>query len=96
MLLTLVVPQKDFQQEAVDLLTKPEAIWTVLTINGAAHQAEGFLPDPAQFLTPLAQFVRGICSVVKAQRTNVHPIFEELQAQLDQCLVSLHITVLTM
>ena len=96
MLLTLVVPQKDFQQEAVDLLTKPEAIWTLLTINGATQQAEGFLPDPEQFLTPLAQFVRGICSIVKTQRTNVSPIFEELQAQLDKCLVSLYIAVLPM
>ena len=82
-LLTLVVPkQTEIAEEAIDLLSKPEAIWTVLIINGPTNTADGFSPDPEAFLTPLAQFFRGICGAIYMQRVNINEILEELKKRL--------------
>lgn len=80
MLLTLVVPwEKKQREEAVELLSKPEAIWNVLVINGPSKLGSGFSADPAEFLTPLTQFVRGICGAINSQKLHIEPIFEGLK-----------------
>src|SRR5207247_128579 len=82
-LLSLVVPEeKKSREEAHDLLTKPEALWTVLAINSPLYMAKGFQQEPAEFLTPLAQFVRGICGAVNSQRIHFDPILEGLKERL--------------
>ena len=89
-LLTLVVPDKqESREEALDLLARPEALWTVLVINGPTHVSDGFFSDPLEYLTPLAQFVRGICGVINSQRMNIDPVFAELKRQLLECSVCL-------
>lgn len=90
MLLTLVVPGKEkHREEAIDLLSNPEAFWNVLVVNSPMQMAPGSSPDPTGFLTPLAQFVRGICSAIISQRQRTDPIFEELKKQLAESAVSL-------
>ena len=89
MLLTLVIPEEQESREEVqDLLVRPEALWTVLIINGSTYGSDGFLSDPVEYLTPLAQFVRGICSTIRSQRINIDPIFVELRKQLLESSVS--------
>ena len=72
------------REEALGLLSNPEALWTVLTINGPLNTVDGFSRDPAEFMTPLAQFVRGICGTVRSQRTQADAIFEDLKKQLQE------------
>ena len=90
-LLSLVVPiNAESHEEAVDLLTVPEALWTVLLVNGSIHAADGFPSDPVEFLTPLTQFVRGVCGAVKLQRMHVSMILEGLKKQLLEYTVSMN------
>lgn len=90
MLLTLVVPgEENHREEAIDLLSKPEAFWNVLVVNSPTQMVPGSSPDPTGYLTPLAQFVRGISSAVSSQRLHTDPIFEELKKQLAESAVSL-------
>lgn len=84
-LLSIVVPQEDqFHEEALDLLAMPEALWTVLVINGPINAIDGFQRDPVEFFTPIAQFVRGICGAIHSQRVHVSPILERLKKRLPE------------
>ena len=89
-LLTLVVPgEEKHREEAIDLLSKPEAFWNVLVVNSPTQIVPGSSPDPTEYLTPVAQFVRGISSAVSSQRLHTDSIFEELRKQLAESAVSL-------
>jgi hypothetical protein len=89
-LLTLVSPgEEKHREEAIDLLFKPEAFWNVLVVNCPTQMVPGASLDPTGFLTPLAQFVRGISSAVSSQRLHIDSIFEELKKQLAESAVSL-------
>jgi DNA repair ATPase RecN len=64
------------------LLENPEGLWNVVVVNGSWRLASTSKRDPLEYQTPLAQFVRGICSAVISQRTNILPILHELEEQL--------------
>ena len=72
----------------MDLLANPEALWNVLVVNGPSQMGFDSSQDPTEFLTPVAQFVRGICSVVILQRLHIETIFEELRRKLAESDVS--------
>lgn len=82
-LLTLVVPEENqTREEALELLALPEALWTVLVINGPMNRVDGFQQDPPEFLTPATQFLRGICGAIYSQRFRVGPILDQLRKRL--------------
>jgi len=64
------------------LLTRPEALWNVLVINGSWRLAMRYRTEPAEYQTPLAQFIRGICSTIISQRANTTYILDELKERL--------------
>src|ERR1700730_16832765 len=58
-LLTLCTPEEsELCEEEVRLLRTPSALWTVLAINTSAEFASDH--QTKQYLTPVAQYVRGI------------------------------------
>lgn len=84
MLLTLVTPQEQqSRQEEQSLISKPVASWTVLVINGPVRPIGSRSREPQDFLTPVAQYIRGVCSTVYSQRFNILPIFQELKEQFN-------------
>lgn len=90
MLLTLVVPEnKKHREEAIDLLSNPEAFWNILVVNSPTQMVLDSSPDPTAYLTPIAQFFRGISSAISSQRQHIEPIFEELKKQFAESAVGL-------
>jgi len=82
-LLTIVTPEdQTSREEEHGLLSNPEGLWNVIVVNGNWHVASTSNLDPVQYQTPLAQFIRGICSAVISQRMNLLPIIHELNEQL--------------
>jgi hypothetical protein len=82
-LLTLVFPEEQVsREEELSLLSNPEALWNVLVINAPWGLALGANYEPAKFMTPVCQFIRGIYSCLKLNHGNVAAIFRELRAQL--------------
>ena len=90
-LLSLVVPEKQLiQEEAVHLLSNPEALWTVLVINAPSRMVEEVRQEPEKFLTPLAQFVRGIRCALVSQRIHIVQILKEMKNQLKGTVSDTH------
>lgn len=84
-LLTLVVPQEQTsRQEEHSLISTPEALWNVIIINGSWHMAMVSSQEPVEYLTPLAQFIRAICSTVTAQKDHMVLLLQELK----ECLTA--------
>lgn len=82
-LLTIATPDNQAsREEELDLLVNPVGLWSVLVVSGSWRMASASNREPLQYQTPLAQFVRGICSAVVSQRTNILPIFHELEERL--------------
>ena len=79
-LLTLAFPEPAAaHEEDIDLLANPETLWTVLVINAPTHIVDGFRQEQLEHLTPLAQFIRGICIALVSQRVHLTHIFAELK-----------------
>jgi len=81
-LLTLAVPEESTtRKEEVELLSTPQALWTVLVVNSCST----FLASAElrQHLTPIAQFVRGIASSLYTQKVNARMIHNLLRNQLN-------------
>lgn len=79
-LLTLAVPEPAAShEEDIDLLANSEALWTVLAINAPTHVVDGFRQEQLEHLTPLAQFIRGICITLVSQRIHLTHILAELK-----------------
>ncbi|KAF4628679.1 hypothetical protein G7Y89_g9480 [Cudoniella acicularis] len=70
------------REEEHRFLENPEGLWTVILVNGSWRMATRSNWEPQEYLTPLAQFVRGICSAVIAQKANIFPIIHELKERL--------------
>jgi len=82
-LLTITIPQvQPNREEEHRLLSDPEGLWSVIIVNGSWRMASTSNLEPLEFQTPIAQFVRGICSTVISQRVNIHPIVHELKEKL--------------
>lgn len=79
-LLTLAVPEPAAaHEEDNDLLANPETLWTVLVINAPTQIVDGFRQEQPEHLTPLAQFIRGICITLVSQRIHLTCIFAKLK-----------------
>lgn len=81
-LFTLAVPEESItRKEELDLLSTPQALWTVLVVNSSST----FLTsaEPRQHLTPIAQFVRGVASSLYTQQINARMIHNSLRNQLN-------------
>ncbi|KAI9774104.1 MAG: hypothetical protein M1840_005197 [Geoglossum simile] len=86
-LLTLVVPDSQASSVRTEghpqgLWTNPEAVWAVLIFNGPKSVVDHLQSEPVEFLTPIAQFVRGVCAVICSQRVNLDLVFERLKERL--------------
>ena len=82
-LLTIATPQKQISREEENgFLSNPEGLWNVIVVNGNWRMASTSNLDPVEYQTPLAQFIRGICSAVISQRTNILPMVHELHEQV--------------
>jgi hypothetical protein len=80
-LLTLVVPEESVSRaEEIKLLKTPQALWTVLVVNSSSTSNSY---ESRHFLTPIAQFVRGIVSSLQTQRVNALLIHNLLRDQLN-------------
>lgn len=80
-LLTLVLPEESScHEEEIALLRNPQALWTVLVINGSSRSASD--NELLEHLTPIAQYLRGITASLSAQRINVQSIFDALKDHL--------------
>ncbi len=83
-LLTLAVPDiSDSQEEEINLLRDPQALWTVLAVNAPSNFASE--QELADFYTPIAQFTRGVASSVRTQRLQAESIYDRLKDDLDGC-----------
>lgn len=77
-LLTLTIPEKSSKnEEEMDLLRNPCALWTVLVINGSSQQ--GPVSDILHNLTPIAQYLRGITVALSVQHAHGRSIYEALK-----------------
>ena len=84
-ILTLVSPTPTTsQEEALNLLTDPEALWTVLLINAPLRMADELRLEPEQHMTPIAQYIRGICGTVVAQRIHITRVVDELKGRINE------------
>ncbi|KAI9782801.1 MAG: hypothetical protein M1839_004552 [Geoglossum umbratile] len=86
-LLTLAVPDPHASSASTGdhpqgLWSNPEAIWAVLIFNGPKSVGIHLRGEPVEFLTPLAQFVRGVCAVICSQRMNLYLVLERLKERL--------------
>jgi hypothetical protein len=80
-LLTLVIPEESkSREEEVDLLRTPQALWTLLVVNCLSEFSSDH--GPGQYLTPIAQYIRGIASSLFTQRMNAQSIFEALRDEV--------------
>lgn len=76
MLLTLCVPEESEScEEEISLLRAPRALWTLLVISCSAKFASDH--QTREYLTPIAQYVRGITSSLYTQRNNAELIYED-------------------
>lgn len=92
-LVTIVVPEVPnstaaLEGEALHLWKNPEAAWTVLHLNGPNTNFLNSRYDKIENLTPLAQFVRSICSAIATLHYNLSSILERLKQNLVQDIVS--------
>lgn len=80
-LLTLVLPEESTShEEEIGLLGNPQALWTVLIVNGPARFALDY--ENLEHLSPCAQYLRGITASLYMQRTNGQHILEVLNDHL--------------
>lgn len=80
-LLTLAEPvESKSHEEETSLLRNPEALWTVIVLNSPSNL--GYDHEPAQYLTPIAQYVRGMASSVVTQRNNAQGIYDAVKGHL--------------
>lgn len=80
-LLTLVVPsESESHEEEIGLLRNPQALWTVLVVNSPLSLA--YDHEPAQYLTPIAQYIRGMTSSLVTQRNNAQGVYDTIKAEL--------------
>lgn len=80
-MLTLALPEdSEHHKEETSLLMNPQALWTVLVINGPLRFILDH--DRPEHLTPVAQFLRGITASLHVQRSNAQTIFEALKDHL--------------
>jgi hypothetical protein len=83
-LLTLVLPQEsESRQEAVELLSEPESLWTVLVIN--SHRQAGSENMTTEHCTPVAQFVHGIAATLYTQRINTKAVYDACLDRYRDC-----------
>ena len=83
MLLTLAVPETAATESKQSLLSNPEAIWTVLMVNGPHPIARNFRGEPSEYLTPLAQFIRGTCYAVTAQKIHIDDVIQAIKIRVN-------------
>ena len=80
-LLTLAEPvESKSHEEETSLLHNPEALWTVIVLNSPTNL--GYDHEPAQYLTPIAQYVRGMASSVVTQRNNAQGIYDAIKGHI--------------
>lgn len=83
-LLTLAVPEESkSHEEETNLLRHPQALWTVLVINAPSQLASAH--NSAEYTTPIAQFIRGVTSSLRTQKTNAQYVCEALRDELKKC-----------
>jgi hypothetical protein len=83
-LLTLAIPEdSESHEEEKRLLQDPQALWTVVVINSPPQFTSDH--EPAQYSTPIAQFIRGITSSLCTQRINAQSICDALGDELKNC-----------
>lgn len=83
-MLTLCVAETSkSHEEEVNLLQNPEALWTVLAVNCPPHLASNY--EPAEYATPVAQFIRGISASLGAERLGAQSIYDKLREELISC-----------
>lgn len=71
------------RKEEIQLLSTPQALWTVLVVNSSPTFTSSY--EPQQHLTPIAQFVRGIASLLYTHRFNAQLIVNLLKEQVVSC-----------
>ncbi|KAE9369271.1 hypothetical protein N431DRAFT_469196 [Stipitochalara longipes BDJ] len=75
-LLTLCIPEESEScEEEISLLRTPRALWTLLIISCSANFASDH--QTREYLTPIAQYVRGITASLYTQRKNAESIYED-------------------
>jgi hypothetical protein len=80
-LLTLCTPEESKSgEEEVVLLQTPRSLWTVLATSCSAQFASDH--QIREYLTPVAQYVRGITSALYTQRINAESIYEHMKKWL--------------
>lgn len=84
--LTLAGPETAATESGVSLLSTPEALWTVLIIiiNGPKSLTHDFRRESTQYLTPLAQFVRGACYVITLQKWHIEEVAEAVKSRVNE------------
>ena len=81
--MSLVSPEEcPSREEEIALLKDPEALWTVLMVNSPPSNT--LEEDVAEYLTPIAQYIRGIVACVSVQQAHAQSIFASLKFQLEQ------------
>lgn len=84
MLLTLCNPEvSKSREEEIALLSVPQALWTLLVVNCCPEFASD--PGNGHYLTPIAQYIRGISASIYTQRINAETIYEELRNWTKDC-----------
>ncbi|KAH7400883.1 hypothetical protein DE146DRAFT_477871 [Phaeosphaeria sp. MPI-PUGE-AT-0046c] len=82
-LLTIALPEKSStKQEELDLLKLPQGSWTVMVVNCHERLSKDMEREPTQYLTPLAQFLRGLTYSLRTQNMNAESIYDRLKEQL--------------
>lgn len=82
-LLTIVLPEESVtNQEELDLLTLPQGLWTIMVVNCHERLAKDMEREPTQYLTPLAQFLRGLTYSLRTQNMNAEAIYDRLKERL--------------
>lgn len=82
-LLTIALPEgSSTNQEEIDLLKLPQGSWTVMVVNCHERLTKDMEREPTQYLTPLAQFLRGLTYSLRTQNMNAEAIYDQLKEQL--------------
>lgn len=91
--LSLAVPETTAIESDESLLSNPEAIWTVITASLASRVEQHSRQEATHLLTPLAQFIRGLCYAVRAQRLHAEDIVHQLKDQIKTTVSAVKIRI---